>query len=60
MLRFFATHGELPSPSSQLWVPPRARRDPLQMRNSEESSNPNPRRRSFSRVGAGPAREGLV
>ncbi|KGO75395.1 hypothetical protein PITC_080810 [Penicillium italicum] len=30
------------------------------MRNSEESSNPNPRRRSFSRVGVGPAREGLV
>lgn len=24
MLRFFATHGEPHSPSSQLWVPPRA------------------------------------
>ncbi|KAJ5617989.1 hypothetical protein N7537_003103 [Penicillium hordei] len=60
MLRFFATHGEPHSSSSRLWVPPRASRDPLQMRNSEESSNPNPRRRSFARVGVGPAREGLV
>ncbi|KAJ5788660.1 hypothetical protein N7457_003650 [Penicillium paradoxum] len=60
MLRFFATHGEPHSPSSQTLGPAQGARYPLQMRNSEESSTPNPRRRSFSRVGAGPAREGLV
>ncbi|KAJ5326518.1 uncharacterized protein N7506_009620 [Penicillium brevicompactum] len=51
MLRFFATHDG--STVLAPWVPPRPR--PLQMRNSEESSNPQPASFAHSRVGVGTA-----
>ncbi|KAJ5497865.1 hypothetical protein PEX1_000900 [Penicillium expansum] len=60
MLRFFATHGELNSSSSRLWVPPRAAK-PLANEKFGGIFKPQPAPSFvFSRVGVGPAREGLV